>query len=422
MAENQSEMAPPSKPGAKPHPFRRALIIVAVVVAAAALVAGGRWFAEYLSTVTTNNATIQADIVSLSFQVGGTIQSILVADNERVEAGQALLQLDTRDYDIALAQAEAALELARRQASAAEANVNTTTTQSGAAELQAQGAVSSAGAGVAVAQADVEAAQSALASSRAKLAQAEAQLELAERELKRTQRLADEGVVATQQLDETETRYKVAKAAVEAARMDAAAQETRLEQAKQRVQVAEAQRTQSKGTVQTAAAARDQAVAQRKQYEASLAQVAVAEKNVEKARQQLAYTSLRAPASGLVGDRGVDVGQLISPGQPLMALVKDNLWLVANFKETQMKRIKPGLPVDVTVDAYPGKVFKARVDSVSPASGSMFALLPPENASGNFTKVVQRISVKIVFEPEALEGYEGLLRPGMSVTAKVRIR
>jgi membrane fusion protein (multidrug efflux system) len=268
----------------------------------------------------------------------------------------------------------------------------------------------------------VDAATSMLKSLKQKLAQAQAQLDLAQKNWQRSQSLAGEGVISKKQLDQDEAAYKVAKAAVDAAKSDVAAQESRLKQSVERVKAAEAALTQSKGTEQSAKAAHEQAGAQQKQYEASLAQVTVAEKNVEKARQQLSYTTLVAPAAGRIGDRAVEVGQLVVPSQPLMALVEDAVWLVANFKETQLEHVKPGLPVDVLIDSFPGKVFKAKVESISPASGSLFSLLPPENASGNFTKVVQRVSVKITFEPDSLKGYEGLLRPGMSVVAKVRIR
>jgi len=188
------------------------------------------------------------------------------------------------------------------------------------------------------------------------------------------------------------------------------------------VEAARAQVEQSRGAVQSAAATTKQTAVQEKQYEAALAQVEVARAAGAAARQQLSYTTITAPESGRIGRRAAQVGQQVSPGQPLLALVPDRLWIAANFKETQLANIRPGQPVRVKVDSFPGLVFAAHVDSLSPASGSMFALLPPENASGNFTKVVQRIPVKIVFEPEALAGYEDLLRPGMSVIVKVKVR
>ena len=154
----------------------------------------------------------------------------------------------------------------------------------------------------------------------------------------------------------------------------------------------------------------------------SLAQVGVAAAALQAAQQQLAYTTISAPVAGRIGDRAIEVGTRVTPFQPLMALVPNAIWIIANFKETQMAGVVPGRPVDVRIDTLPGKIFMAHVDSLSPASGATFALLPPENASGNFTKVVQRIPVKIVFEPGALAGLENQLVPGMSVIVKVKVR
>jgi membrane fusion protein, multidrug efflux system len=199
-------------------------------------------------------------------------------------------------------------------------------------------------------------------------------------------------------------------------------QQSKLEQAKLGVKSAQAQLKQSQGVAQSAQASAQQTAVQRKQYEASLAQVGVAQAALQAAQQQLVYTTIVAPTAGRVGKRSVEIGQRVTPNQPLMALVQDGMWIVANFKETQLDGVKPGAVVDVRIDSLPGKTFKAHVDSLSPASGATFALLPPENASGNFTKIVQRIPVKIVFEAGALSGYEEQLVPGMSVIVKVKVR
>jgi len=397
-----------------------------LIILAAVLIGGGgygwHWYQNIRDYESTDNATIQGDVISISSRVSGTVTSIEIADNQRVEAGQVLIKLDEADYEIALAQAEAALQLAEQQSLAAQSGIGFSSASSAAAQTQAQGGYQLATTGVATAQAAVEVARDNLASAQAKLEQAQVQAEQTERDLARAQQLADAGVVPTQFLDQAATAAKVSRAAVAAAEQEVAVQQDKLTQTQAGVEAARAQVEQSRGAVQSAAATTKQTAVQEKQYEAALAQVEVARAAGAAARQQLSYTTITAPESGRIGRRAAQVGQQVSPGQPLLALVPDRLWIAANFKETQLANIRPGQPVRVKVDSFPGLVFAAHVDSLSPASGSMFALLPPENASGNFTKVVQRIPVKIVFEPEALAGYEDLLRPGMSVIVKVKVR
>jgi membrane fusion protein (multidrug efflux system) len=383
---------------------------------------GWHFFQEAREFESTDNATLQGDVISVSSRISGTVASIEFADNQRVEAGQALVTLDPTDYQIALDQAEAALALSEQQSLAAESGIAFSSAQSSAAQTQAQGGYQLAATGVATAQAAVEVARGNLASAQARLEQARVQSDQAQLDLARARQLAEAGVVPTQFLDQAETTAKVSAAAVEAAAQEVAVQQDKLSQAQAGVEAAQAQVEQSRGAVQSAAATTKQTAVQEKQYEAALAQIDVARAAVDAARQRLSYTTISAPESGRIGRRAVQVGQQVSAGQPLLALVPDRLWVVANFKETQLANLRPGQPVTIKVDTFPGKVFAAHVDSLSPASGSMFALLPPENASGNFTKVVQRIPVKITFEPEALAGYEDLLRPGMSVIVKVKVR
>ena len=273
-----------------------------------------------------------------------------------------------------------------------------------------------------MATAGVETAQSRLLAAQARLTQAQAQASQAARDLERMRQLAAAGVVPGQRLDQAETACTVAAAAVDSAQQDVAVQQAALEQAKLGVDSAQAQLKQSQGVMLGAKASAQQTAVQQRQYDAALAQIEVATQAVASAEQQLAYTKIVAPAAGRVGSRTVEVGQRVVPAQPLLALVQDGLWVVANFKETQVDRIKPGMPVEVRVDTLRGKVFHGRVDSLSPGSGAIFALLPPENASGNFTKVVQRIPVKIVLEPGEISDHADMLCPGMSVIVRVKVR
>jgi membrane fusion protein (multidrug efflux system) len=157
----------------------------------------------------------------------------------------------------------------------------------------------------------------------------------------------------------------------------------------------------------------------RAQYQAAQAAIAQAEASLKDAQLQLSYTNIVAPTSGRIGRKTVEVGQRVQPGSPLMAIVGNDYWVTANFKETQMEDIKPGEKVEVELDAFPHHKFVGRVDSISPASGSQFALLPPDNATGNFTKVVQRIPVKITLDSQSIKGYESRITPGMSAVVSV---
>jgi membrane fusion protein, multidrug efflux system len=140
------------------------------------------------------------------------------------------------------------------------------------------------------------------------------------------------------------------------------------------------------------------------------------------AQLQLSYTNITAPAAGRVGRKNVEVGNRVQVGTPMMAIVNNDSWVVANFKETQLEKMKPGKPVEIKLDSFPHHTFKGRVDSISPASGAQFALLPPDNATGNFTKIVQRIPVKVVFDQESIKGYEARITPGMSAEVAVEVK
>jgi membrane fusion protein (multidrug efflux system) len=160
----------------------------------------------------------------------------------------------------------------------------------------------------------------------------------------------------------------------------------------------------------------------RSEYEADLGAIAQAQASLKDAQLQLSYTNISAPNQGRIGRKVVEVGQRVQPGQPLMAIVNNDYWVVANFKETQLERMQPRQPVEIKLDAFPHHPFMGRVESISPASGSTFALLPPDNATGNFTKIVQRIPVKVVFDPQSIRGYESRIAPGMSAEVSVELK
>jgi membrane fusion protein (multidrug efflux system) len=411
----------PTKPVRKRN--RRWLVIVVfIVVLAVASPYLYRWWRLTQTSQATDNATIQGRVVSVSSKISGQIESVEVVDFQEVTAGDVLIRLYQSDVLLAQAQAHAALELAISQADAARVGVDQSATQAGAQGTQAQGGYSLATTSVDVARAAVEAAEVTVRNEETNLEEAQARFNLSEQDYQRNLRLFDEGAIPQQQLDRSYSDYVVAQANLESSQNDIILAQARLQQAHLNVDIAEAQVLQSRGGLEGADAARVQTDLREKQYDAALAQVEVARINADAADARLAYTIITAPSDGRVGRITVQPGQRISPSQPLVPLVLPDLWVIANFKETQIRNIHPGLPAEIHVDAYPGQVFRGHVDSLSPASGATFALLPPENATGNFTKVVQRIPVRIVFEQGALSGYENLLDPGMSVIARVFTR
>jgi membrane fusion protein (multidrug efflux system) len=394
---------------------------VIVLVVAVGIPMGYRWWIDFTTIRKTDNATIQGDVVSISSRVTGTIAEVRVTDFQRVRAGDVLAVMDTRDLEAALAQARAQLEVAEKEADTAFAGIDLAQSQAGAQNTSAQGGLSFAATSIDIALAAVETARIAVSAAEARLELAQAQLDQAKQDYDRSVALSEEGVIPSSQLDHAETAYKVAQAQVDSASDDVDAAQARLDQARLSVEAAQAQKEQSEGAMQNAAAGQEQVGVHEKQYEAALAQIDLAESAVQTAELQLSYATVSAPADGTLGRVSVEVGQRVTAGQPLMPLVGTNFWVVANFKETQINDMRPGQPVVIRVDAFPGRVFSGHVDSLSPASGATFALLPPENATGNFTKVVQRVPVKIVFEPDALKDYEGLLAPGLSVVVWVKV-
>jgi membrane fusion protein (multidrug efflux system) len=185
---------------------------------------------------------------------------------------------------------------------------------------------------------------------------------------------------------------------------------------------ARAQLVEAQGKALFARAAGTETNVHRRQHEAAVAAIAQAESALEDAKLQFSYTEVRSPVAGRVGRKGVEAGQRLQPGQPLLAIVEDDFWVVANYKETQLTHMQPGQPVEITIDSFPEHTFRGHVDSMSPGTGAQFALLPPDNATGNFTKIVQRVPVKIHFERESIRGYESFIVPGMSVVAVTAVR
>jgi membrane fusion protein (multidrug efflux system) len=390
-----------SKPPDAPRKRRAAPIVLPVLLLLAAG-AGGTAYVRGIGKESTDDAFVEGHVDNVSSRVAGQVARVLATDNELVEAGAPLVELDDRDARVRLDAATADLEASKASLVAAEKQLALITKNVDAALVQARGGMtqaaslsSSAAASIAQARADVDAAESRKA--------------LAETELRRSRQLRSENAVAPADLDAKQAIYDQAEAGVAQA-------QARLRAATASDTNAAGNWTAANGRLEAAQTAPEQVASATAQVGVARARVAQAEAALSAAQLNLSYMTVRAPIRGRVSRRTVEPGQMVAPERPLLSVVGlDDVWVVANFKEDQLADIREGQPVRFTVDAFGSREINGHVDSVAAGSGSRFALLPPDNASGNFTKVVQRIPVLIRFEPVAGLG----LRPGMSTYVTV---
>jgi membrane fusion protein (multidrug efflux system) len=415
---------------------RRLLIALAVVVALAALGYGVYAWYYALTYVWTDDAYVEGTISPISAKVAGHVVELLFADNQPVKRGDLLLRIDPRDYQAKRDQARAAVAVAEASFRAVRSEMPLTRESTQAQSDEARAAVESARvaeqsahSGVDEARARVEAKRAAVAALRAEVTGAESESRKTSRELDRIRRLIQGGYVAQRDLDQAEAGFETAEAALEASRR-------RLVQTEREVQQAEAELatrvlavSQARQRVVEARAALARAESQRHQVpmkEAELGRAGARLKETQAdlafADLQLQHTEVRAPTDGLVAKRNVEVGQVVQMGQPLLAIVPlHDVWVVANFKETQLTRLRPGMRAEIRVDTFPGRTFVGIVDSISAGTGSRFSLLPPENATGNWVKVVQRIPVKIHLDGREF-GNPHTLRTGMSAVVTIKVK
>jgi membrane fusion protein (multidrug efflux system) len=410
----ETHPSPPEPPSAaESHYRRRAALLgsrrakaVLALVAVALLIAGVTLWRYLGSYETTDDAQIDGHINSVSARVSGHVVKLNVEDNQYVEKGTVLVEIDPTDYEVAVARARADYSDAQAQAAAAGINIPLTSVSTSSQVAAAQ-------AGVANAKAGVAAARQQFAAAQAQATQADANNTKAQSDLSRYKQLIDKEEISQQQYDQAVAVAKASAANLEAARAAADAAAAQIEQAQGRLLQASADLRTAETRPQmmqvTSARARAaQANADRRKAE------------LQQAELNLQYTKVVAPVTGVVSNRTVEVGLNVQAGQELMKVIPlEDIWVTANFKETQLKNMRPGQRAEISVDAN-GKTYKGHLDSIAGASGARFSLLPPENATGNYVKVVQRIPVKIVFEPGETKGHE--LRPGMSVVPKVWTR
>jgi membrane fusion protein (multidrug efflux system) len=370
------------------HPGAKWILLL---VLAGIVVGGILLWRYYGSRETTDDAQVDAHIAQISARVGGTVIAVNVDDNQSVKAGQVLVKLDPKDYQVALAKARADLADALAGHRAAQTAVPITHTSTSSA--------------LDVARANLGAARKGVIVAEAREREAEANNTKAAQDLERFRQLVAKDEVSRQQYDTAVATEEAARASLDAARAVVSSAQNHVLQAEAELRGAGTAPQQVAMTEARAGAAGANA----QKYQAA----------VEQAQLNLEYTTIAAPVNGIVSKRNVELGQVVQAGQPLMSIVNlDDIWVTANYKETQLERMKVGQRATIHVDAY-NRDYKGHVDSIGGGTGARFSLLPPENATGNYVKVVQRVPVKIVFEP----GQDlGGLRPGMSVVTTVGVK
>jgi len=392
-------------------PVRRAKALkrfLLVIVGLAVIVSSVLLYRYFTTWESTDDAEIDGYIYPVSSRISGYVTRVTVDDNQYVEAGTVLAELDPKDFQVAVANARATLVNDQASAAALVTNVPLTSVNTSSQLSGARAAVENANAGLAAARRQFEAAQ-------ASLREAEANDLKAQDDVNRYKPLAAKDEIPQQRYTQSVDTQRATAAAVEAARASASAAEQAVTQAAAKLSEAQAQ-------LQYAETRPQQISVQRSRAQAAEAETQRAMAIFQQAQLNLEYTTITAPVSGIVGQRSVQPGQNVSPGQQLMTIVpldSQNIWVTANFKETQLKYMRPGQPVRISVDTY-GRTYDGHVLNIAGASGARYSLLPPENATGNYVKVVQRIPVKIVFEKG--QDPQHLLRPGMSVEPNVKLR
>lgn len=371
------------KKGIKGNYRKTALISIAVL-----LIAGALTYPFYKHAMThesTDDAFVETHVVTISPRVSGHVANVLVSDNQQIKKGAVIAEIDSRDYQVALDIATARLESAKALLN--ESNALVISAQQELAQKKAELISQTAG----------------LSKTKSEVAEAKAGYSRDESDLGRMQTIAEAGAVSVQEFDHAKAQERMSRANLNSAKYSIATQSAKVLQARAVIEAAQ-------GKLQQAYAQIDMRKAQLREAEAA----------VEQAELNLSYTKVIAPCSGYITKKAIEAGNYVMAGQKILSIVSPEVWIIANFKETQIVDMRSGQDVDIEVDSYPGVSFKGHVDSIQRGTGSRFTLLPAENAVGNFIKVVQRVPVKITLDSSAFEaGYN--LAPGMSVVPSVDI-
>jgi membrane fusion protein (multidrug efflux system) len=392
--------------------------ILVLVVVLAIVVFGGIYLWKFLNTYeSTDDAQIDGHINAVSGRITGNVIEVLAEDEQVVKAGDVLVRIDPRDYEVAVAKAEADLRDAEAALESSRIDIPITNTNTASQLKTANSSRADATAFVLGSQRALSAARARLESAQAQVREAEANVKKTSDDVTRYKLLVDKNEIPRQTYDTAVAEAAGAqatvdsrKAAVNEAEQNIVVAQSAVEQATQRI-------TQADASIESAQTAPKQVQVSEARAKSALAQVAQRKALLDQAKLNLSYCTIVSPVNGIVGKKTVELGQNISPGQQLMAVVPlDDIWVTANFKETQLNRMNPGQRVRFSVDAS-GKEYTGKIQAVGGASGARFSLLPPENATGNYVKVVQRIPVRINLDPGQNDDHR--LRPGMSVDPKV---
>jgi membrane fusion protein (multidrug efflux system) len=369
-------MAPAKKNKARPY-----LILGAVVGLALAIYGGVSWMAR--GKENTDDAQVDGDVVAVSTRVSGAVLKVDVKDNQQVTKGQLLVEIDSADYTAGVKQAEAELAVAKAQARAADAQV-------GIVEATSKGGLSVARAQLSGSTTSVASADADIAGAQAALVRAQAQADQADLDLARDESLLKDQAIPRQQVD-------MARSNAQAARAQVVQMQAQLTAARDKKRTAQTGIAESAARVEQSAPVDAQLAEARANADLAHARVDSADATLTQAKLKLSYTRIEAPTDGMLSRLAVHDGALVQVGQQVVSVVPNATYVLANFKETQVGQMHVGQRAEIKVDAYPGRTFEGKVDSTSPGTGARFSMLPPDNASGNFVKVVQRVPVKIAW-------------------------
>ena len=406
MADEKPEQnSTPDQQPEKPKSRRRFIVIgvIALLVVGALLF---WWHSTYYED--TDDAQVNGHLIQISSRIAGQAIKVNVDENQAVKKGDVLVEIDPKDFQVAVQQAEANLQSAEASYEAAKVTVPVTNISTGST-------LSSAGADVHGSTAQVAQAERQLDAAKARVVQAQANATKSASDLERYKPLVEKDVISKQQFDAAVAAADADKAALAEAQANVIAGEDAVRVARDRL-------AQSEASLKNAQTAPQQVAIQKAKADQAAAQVAQAEAQLEQAKLNLSYTKIIAPEDGIVTRKSVEINQNVSVGQNMMTLVSlDDIWITANFKETQLEHMRAGQPVVIEVDAYGGKKYDGKITQIGGATGSVLSLFPPENATGNYVKVVQRVPVRIdLTNPQ--QNSDHLLRPGLSVEPKVTVK
>lgn len=395
-------------------------VVIAAILVAGAVVGAMLW--GYLSVrESTDDAQVDGHINPVSAVIPGTVVAVEVRENDEVAAGDVLVRLDRRPYEIAVEKAEADLAEAEAGAQAARASVELTSTTTRNRVGSGEAGVIAAQGALRAAEADVRAVEARRDLARARVREAEANATKTARDRDRLAPLAAKNEIPRQQYEAAEAAADAAAATLDSSRAAVDEAESQIGTSQARLAEAQARVEQAQADLQAVQTVPEQLAVTESNVRTAEARIRQARAVLSQAMLDLEHTLITAPVAGVISRKTVEVGQVIQSGQPLLAVVPlEDVWITANFKETQLERMAPGQRVEVSVDAYGGLALAGRVESISSATGARFSLLPPENATGNYVKVVQRVPVRIVLDSE--QDPDRRLRPGMSVVVTVMVQ